>query len=568
MDSETQVLVAGAGPVGVFMGGELRRHGISSRVIDKNEAPGDNARASVIQPRTLEILESLGIVNRFREAGVECQDVVITRSNLEPVQTITYDELDSPFPFSLSIEQSKTERLLVGHLEDLGGKVERRVSLRGFVQDESGVTAVLEHADGSEERVRCEYLIGCDGAHSSIRHSLGVAFEGESKSQVFAIVEGRFDWRVPLPSNQIRFFIGDEGQLFYGPFAEGRCLFAGNCDVSRGVPSPDAEPTLEEFEAMLDARTPGGTLSDVTWKAYFHVNLRQAEPYSVGRVFLAGDAAHVQSPAGGQGMNTGIQDAYNLGWKLGLVLGGDAPASLLASYHPERHRAGKDMLLLNDYLYHVEMERQLDFPPPEELRRHLAAMLASQEVIQERMRRAVAELNINYRHSPIVAGHRLLPTAHGSTIDPEAYHDFGRGPHAGDRPTDARLVRHPSGESVRFFQVRTGTKHHLFLLAGRRASEETYERLGTLREEINRRYGRTIDIHLVVPKNVPSSLDSKGSLLIDPRGELHQRYGASLDCLYLIRPDGYIGFRSQPVDPEALGSYLKKIFSGEPTTRP
>jgi len=557
MAFDTQVLVVGAGPVGIFMAAELCRHGVSCRVIDMNEGPRQNARASVIQPRTLEIFESLEIVDRFLDAGVRCPEVVVTTKDLEPLHTVSYNELDSAFPFSLSLEQSKTERLLVGYLESFGGKVERRVSLQSFVQDENGVTAVLGHTDGSEETIRCEYLVGCDGAHSSVRHSLGVAFGGEAKSRVFRICEGRIEWRVPLPSNQIRFFMGDDVQLFYGPFAEGRCLLSGN--VSAGEPSPGAEPSLEEIEAMLEARTPGARLSDVTWKAYFHVSLRQADRYSVGRVFLAGDAAHVQSPAGGQGMNTGIQDAYNLGWKLGLVLSGESPASLLESYHPERHRAGKDMLILNDYLYRVELDNQTGLPPPEELKRHLAAILASQPVIQDRMRRAVAELNINYRHSPIVTRHRLLPTSRGLPIDAEAYHDFGAAPHAGDRPSDAGLER-LSGEAVRFCQMCNGTKHHLFLLAGRRADEETYRRLRELQDEIGGRYGRMIEVHVVVPREVPPVLRSNGSLLIDPLGELHHRFGASIDCLYLIRPDGYVGFRSQPADAEALRSYLTKIF--------
>jgi len=260
-------------------------------------------------------------------------------------------------------------------------------------------------------------------------------------------------------------------------------------------------------------------------------------------------------------MNTGIQDAYNLGWKLSLVLRGDSPASLLESYHPERHRAGKDMLILNDYLYHVEMEAQLEFSPPEELRRHLAAVMASQEVVQERVRRAVAELNINYRHSPIVAQRMLLPTPGGPEIDHEAYHAFVAAPHAGDRPADARLVLHRSGEAVRFCQLRVGTKHHLFLLAGAQATEEKCRNLEALREKIAQRYDGKLAAHLVVSREAPASLRSTGSLLIDPKGELHRRYGASLDCLYLIRPDRYIGFRSQPVDAEALTSHLEKIFA-------
>jgi 2-polyprenyl-6-methoxyphenol hydroxylase-like FAD-dependent oxidoreductase len=557
--SEAEVLVVGAGPVGVLMAAELRRHGATCRAIDMNDGPRDNARASVIQPRTLEILERLGIVDQFLAAGVPCPEVVISTPDLRPLRTVTYDGLDSPFRFSLSLEQSKTERLLIRHLESLGGRIERQVRLQRLEQDTGGVTAVLGHRDGSEEVVRCRYLVGCDGAHSTVRHGLGVKFEGESKPRVFIVAEGRVDWRVPLPPNQIRFFISDS-QVFYGPFREGRGLISGQRDPSHGPPPDDAEPSLTEIQAMLDTHTPGGTMSDVTWKAYFHCDLRQADLYAVGRVFLAGDAAHVQSPAGGQGMNTGLQDAFNLGWKLGLVLGGRAPASLLDSYHPERHRAGKDMLVLNDYLYRVEMEAHADMPPSRELRRHLAMFLGSQAVIQERLRRAVAELSINYRHSPIVGRHQVAPSR-GESADLEAYHHFNAAPHAGDRPPDVQLERYPSGEAVPLRHLRAGTMHHLLLLGGRRAGPETHERLRSLRDEVARDHADTVAAHVVLLE-APPMPETDGALLLDPRRELHQRYGASGECLYLLRPDDYIGFRSQPVDAGALRAYLAGLFSG------
>ena len=555
-----EVLVVGAGPTGLFMASELGRHGVSCRIVDKNPGPSSHSRATIMQPRTLEVLDALGLIDTFLAAGLACRTVGTYSPEMKVLHRVSHDELDSPFPFMLSLPQSKTEHLLTHHLRGTGTSVEWGVELGRFVQDDEGVTAVLAHPGGHEESVRVSYLVGCDGAHSTVRHTLGVAFAGKDYPTDYVVADVRLDWRAPIPTNEVCFFVGPEGQMFYGPFAGGRCLISGDIDAESGRPLPAGEPSLAEVQAMVDRRSPGGVVSDPGWRAYFRVHLRQADRYQLGRVFLAGDAAHVQSPAGGQGMNTGLQDAYNLGWKLGLVLSGRAPAALLESYHPERHRAGRDMLALNEYLYHMEMENQPDLPLPEDLRQRLALLLAGQEVIQYRMKRAIAELNINYRHSPIVAQHRsFLPSPGGGQQELHGWQDFGAAPHAGDRASDARLLRHPSGEAVRFAHVLRGIRHHLVLFAGPRATAATYEYLQTVASATTRTHGGTVDVHLVVPHAAPQH-QSHDAMLIDPRGELHHRYGANIESLYLIRPDGYVGFRSQPIDGAALQSFLTKLF--------
>jgi len=181
--------------------------------------------------------------------------------------------------------------------------------------------------------------------------------------------------------------------------------------------------------------------------------------------------------------------------------------------------------------------------------------------MQQRMRRAVAELNIGYRHSPIVAEHHsFLPGPRGAHASLLGWHDFGAGPRAGDRAADARLMLCPGRESVRFFQSLRGTVHHLVLFAGALATGETHRRLQALADATMHAYPDCIEPHLIVPHELPEDLIGKGEILLDPKGELHHRYGARNACLYVIRPDGYIGFRSQPTDPEALKSYFTEIF--------
>ena len=559
MATNTQVLVVGAGPAGLFMAAELNRHGVSCRIIDKNDGPTRDSRAASIQARTLEILDSISLAEEFVQAGNICHAAATYTSDHILTKYLTFDELDSAFPFVLQLPQSQTERLLARYLARLGTEVERRVELVRFEQDEDGVRATLQPADAGQETAHASYLVACDGAHSPVRHALGVSFSGDDYPTDFMTADVQVDWK--LPRDQHAFFFAAEGMLAFFPLPRGRATIAADIGPAQGHHPPLGEPALQDLQAIFNARTPGGVLSDPIWKMYYRVHCRQAERYQVGHVFLVGDAAHVSSNIGGQGMNTGMQDAYNLGWKLGLVLNARSPAILLDSYHPERHQAGRDMLCLTDHLHRVLLREEPHLSLSETLRRKLAAVLAGQEVMQERTRRAVAELNIGYRHSPIVAEHHsLLPGSGGAHASLLGWHDFGAGPRAGDRGADARLVLCPGREPVRFFQNLRGTTHHLVLFAGALATGETHRRLQAMADATMRTYRDCIETHLIVPHELPEDLAGRGEILLDPRGELHHRYGARSECLYVVRPDGYIGFRSQPPDPEALKSYFTRTF--------
>ena len=559
MATDTQVLVVGAGPAGLFMAAELKRHGVSCRIVDKNDGPTRDTRAAAIQARTLEILESVGLADEFVQAGNICHAKATYTSDHKLIKYLTFDELDSAFPFVLQLPQSQTERMVAGYLARLGTEVERRVELVAFEQDEDGVRATLRRPDGRQETANVSYLVACDGAHSTVRHALGVSFAGDDYPTDLISADIQVDWNLPR-DEQLSFFAA-EGMLTIFPLPKGRAAIVADIGPAQGDHPPPGEPALEDLQAIFDARTPGGVLSDPIWSVRYRVHGRQAERYQVGRAFLVGDAAHVCSNIGGQGMNTGMQDAYNLGWKLGLVLNARSPASLLDSYHPERHQAGRDMLCLSDHLHRAVLREDPHLSLPETVRQKLATVLANQEVMQQRMRRAVAELNIGYRHSPVVAEHhRLLPGLHEPPASVLGWHDFGAGPRAGDRAVDARLMLHPGRDSVRFFQRLRGTEHHLVLFAGALATAETHHRLQALADATVRAYPDRIEAHLVVPHELPGDLAGKGEILLDPRGELHHRYGARSACLYVVRPDGYIGFRSQPPDPEALTSYFSQIF--------
>src|ERR1044071_1350570 len=195
MATDTQVLVVGAGPAGLFMAAELNLHGVSGRIVDKNDGPTHDSRAASIQARTLEILESVSLADEFVQAGNICHAAASYASDHKLIKYLTFDELDSAFPFVLQLPQSQTERLLAGYLARLGTEVERRVELVAFEQDEDGVRATLQPRDGEQETVNVAYLVGCDGAHSTVRHALGVSFSGDDYPTDLISADVQVDWK-------------------------------------------------------------------------------------------------------------------------------------------------------------------------------------------------------------------------------------------------------------------------------------------------------------------------------------------------------------------------------------
>ena len=264
----------------------------------------------------------------------------------EEIAQIDLTSVASPFPFALGLPQSETERLPGENLSSRGIVVERGVELTGLTQTGDAVRAVLRHGDGREEIVETPWLIGCDGAHRTTRHLLEMDFEGAQDDESFILADVQLE--SALARDRVHLFLGEDGVLGVIPFAQNRWRIVANIlPESRDQSLPDL--TLPEVQALLDRRgVPGLQASDPVWLARFHISHRKVRQFRQLRVFLAGDAAHIHSPAGGQGMNTGIQDAFNLAWKLALVVRGRAPAQLLASYHVEREPVARDVLNLTD----------------------------------------------------------------------------------------------------------------------------------------------------------------------------------------------------------------------------
>jgi 2-polyprenyl-6-methoxyphenol hydroxylase-like FAD-dependent oxidoreductase len=549
MNPDVQVLVVGAGPTGLTMANELARLGVRCRLIDKAPQPSPFSKALGVQARTLEYFERIGIADAAVAGGRRLHGINVFSGGRRIVH-LNFDQIASRYNFVLVLPQSETERLLGEHLGPLGLAAERGVELVSLRQEPDGVEAVLRRP-GTEERLRVPWLIGCDGAHSAARHLLGIPFEGKAFEEAFSLADLRLESDAPDDEITVYLSHGNIVGLFPMPGAQ-RCRIVIEHPVQQ---SADSEPTLAEFQEALEAcGLRGARLSDPVWTARFRISQRRVARYRQGRVFLAGDAAHIHSPVGGQGMNTGIQDACNLAWKLALVEAGRGRPDLLDSYQQERQTLGKKLLRATEAMTRLILWRH---PVAVAVRDRVASLLTSLDSVQDMIRGAVSELAVNYRNSPIVHDH----TEQSAAGRVAGWFHAGAGPRAGDRALDGPAERLGDGGPVRLFELMPGTRHTLLWFAGRRTGPDDARRrreaLGAVADE----YGDLIDPYVVVLAPAESPSESEHApVLLDAGGALHRAYGADGEVLFLIRPDGYIGFRCQPAAAGPLESYLGSVF--------
>jgi 2-polyprenyl-6-methoxyphenol hydroxylase-like FAD-dependent oxidoreductase len=564
-EADVDVLVIGSGPTGLALAFELRRHGLRCRIVDQGEGPSIWSKAQAIHARTLELLERAGITPELLRDGKRIKQVNVFAAGGRRVAQVGIEGLDTAYPYIYSLPQRDTEIVLARCLERVGQAIEHRLRLDRFTQDGQGVEAVLVHADGRQETVRAAYMVGCDGAHSTVRHGLELPFEGSTYEVRIIQADVRVQLPVPVEDDEAVVFFGEGAVVGLLPLPgpqRYRML------VPRG-PGDETEATLANFqEVFAKVGPPGAVVDDPAWMIAFRLHCRMVGQYRVGRVFLAGDAAHIHSPAGGQGMNMGIQDAFNLAWKLALVHTGRARPELLDSYHAERHPVAAAILAGTDTATSgLAFNLGLHSATALELRNRAVGFATSLGFVRRKLSRAASMLDIHYANSPIVGqdrpsllGARMLGKRVDESPSVGDWFHFGHGPAPGDRAPD--VFDAETEDSPRFFAALDPRLHTLLLFDGASASEAGYLGFIELAARLEARFPGLIAVRIIVPHDErPAALAGwAGQVVIDAGGLVHERYGARSECLYLVRPDGYVGYRCQPADPALLLAYLERIF--------
>ncbi len=395
-----KILVVGAGPVGLTLAKELRYFGLSPRIIDKNALGCKESRALGIWSRTLELLSLRGSADAFLKKGLKLHRMVTYTSNA-PLLQVNFDALPTPYPFCLILPQSDTEAVLNTQLEEAGGKVEQEVELTSFEYTNKGANVVLLHHDtGKTETLFVDYLFGCDGAHSLIRHGINANFHGKQEGEAWGLADMTLEGE--LPRDQLSAFWSRDGILAFFPLPNGQTRIIVVRD-----PKQTGELTLEELQGYVNDRCPRRLiLKKPTWISPFTINERVTDRYYDNGVVLLGDAAHVHSPAGGQGMNTGMQDAINLAWKIAAIQSGGKPDVLLASYTLERRQIGKEVVGNAARMTHiVTLKKSLLI----RLRNVVLPRLIKQPKLLKALTETMAELNLCYRQSPLVIRPKQKP---------------------------------------------------------------------------------------------------------------------------------------------------------------
>ena len=519
-DTDVAVLIAGAGPTGLLLAAELQRRGVRSLLIDAHDAPMGWDRATVVHPRSLEIFESLGIVDVVLEAGVRIRAARF-HSDGEVLGALEFSNNGSRYGFDIGLSEETTERVLTEYLEGAGGAVTRSTRLVGLEQESDRVVATLE-SGGERREVGAAFLVGCDGFHSSVRAAAGIDYEGSTEEEPWAVFDaGVENWSGGFDITSAHF---DETLVILTPLPGERYRVY----LRPPAGTTDLEATAR---AILDRYSPGVTFTNVANPTPFRCHARVASRFRAGRVLLAGDAAHACSPTEGHGMNTGLQDACNLGWKLALACRGEGGEALLDSYESERRPVAARIVQSGA----DSDAAQALIEPAERAARdaEIVATFSDPESIHHEAV-AAAELDRSYAGSPIVSGDGDGVAAAGRLLP------------------DTTPALTADGERQPLHELAHRTGHTAFVIGGPAASAE---RVAGLLAEL----GATIEAGTPFDAAFGFTVEGAGAGLGRIDAATAAQFGIDGITLLAVRPDRYIGLRRDEPGAAALSAYLEAL---------
>ena len=554
---DCEVIVVGAGPTGLLSAILLARSGVRVRLFDKNPDQAHESRALAVQARTLEQFLALGLADEMLRRGTLVTRARMFKDGGVKVE-LPFEDIrrpDTPYPFILIIPQRETEAVLNDELRRLGVPVERSAEVTGFAQTRDGVTAQVRRADGGVSEVRGSYLVGADGAHSVARKVMGLSFEGAAYPQDFLLADCRVEG-LTHPDG-LGIFLHGTAFAVYLPLPDGNGM--GRIITQRPGQNGDKNESVDKQggkdvplslveEAFRAATNLDVTLHDSIWTSLYRVHHRGVDRYGDGRAFVAGDAAHIHSPAAGQGMNTGLQDAANLAWKLALALRrpSGAPDGLLDTYHAERWPVGQRVLKVTDDMFTalttpsgwVASLRNAIVP-------QVAGVLAHTDFARESAFNFLSELGIHYEPGAVVMD---------ETGDRGHARFWKHGPACGHRAPNASYARHRD-----VFDLLTGYGFHVLALSRQPLSGEEIGGLCEGLKTLPQPAGIGLATHVVAY----CTAGGEERIARAEAAEIFNAYGVDHEtpqALYLVRPDGYIAWRADRFDLAGLTEFLRERF--------
>ena len=512
---KTDVVIVGAGPTGLALACQFVRYGVDFVVIEKNSGVTPYSKAIGVQARTLELYEQLGIAkDAVNQGAIGAKGRFLVGGEVRgEVDFSSIGEGLSPYPFVLMLEQSKNERLLYNYLRSHGKDVHWNTELESFHQNDSGVTVQAREPDGAAQVIEARYLVACDGAKSPVRKALKLEFGGSTFERMFFVADAQVDWQ--LSHDALHVCLAKESFVVFFPL-KGNQRYRIVGVFPEEFAKEEGDVLYEEIEQRIKQEAKLDLdVHDVEWFSTYKVHTRHVDKFSLGRCFLAGDSAHVHSPAGAQGMNTGIQDSYNLAWKMALVLQGAADEKLLDTYNEERLENAKNLLQTTDRMFqlvaspewYVSFIRMNVFP-------QIAKFLFNFDAVKHFIFPIVSQIGINYRHSSL-SDHK----------DEEAFQVK-----AGDRMPYFMV----DGKSV--FDLLHQPGFHWLVFSAQQ------DDVIDLREIVADKYGDLVDVQ---------------SLPLSP--EASEAFGHEEPFAVLLRPDNYIGRITGDTSHVPLTSFLNGL---------